>query len=259
MFNEQLIVSQWISDMYDQTINDIDDVEFLLTTIGSDPKKILEVACGSGRILIPLAKAGHKVHGIDFDEYILKKIKPKSQGMKNITWAKSDAINDTWSNNYEVVVLAANLLFNIISDLEYEKAQQSLIQKASNALVRGGHIYIDYGYTLYPEQWFGNSETENVIWEGTDSEGNFGRMSLLNSSFDIATGINKFTRKFELMLVNGETIKQEIPSLKHFATLEQIHTWLDSAGFKIKEEYGDYSRNPIGEKTSRAIIWAEKI
>ena len=41
----------------------------------------------------------------EIDEYILKKIKPKSQGMKNITWAKSDAINDTWSNSWLITSL----------------------------------------------------------------------------------------------------------------------------------------------------------
>lgn len=31
-------------------------------------KNILEVACGGGRILVPLAQAGYKMTGFDFDE-----------------------------------------------------------------------------------------------------------------------------------------------------------------------------------------------
>lgn len=98
-----------------------------------------------------------------------------------------------------------------------------------------------------------------MIWEGKDSDGNAGRMILLNGTFDKESGINRFVRRFELKLADGEVIVEDIPSLKHFATLEQIHSWLSSAGFIVKEVYGDYNYNPIDEKTNRAIIWAKKI
>ena len=62
-----------------------------------------------------------------------------------------------------------------------------------------------------------------------------------------------------LLLSDGTEIRQDIPSTKHFATLEQIHQWLEDAGFIVEEEYGDYRRNPIRETTNRAIIWAKKM
>ena len=257
LYNEETIISKWISDMYDMDQTDISDVEFALSIIGEKPKRVLEVACGSGRILVPLAKAGHSVTGLDFDEYMLDKISARAKGMKNITWQKSDVIKEDWGKGYDVVMLAANFLFNIIADIDYAKAQMLVIQKSSNALVSDGHIYIDYGYTLHPENWFGNAN-ENVVWQGTDSNGNTGKMTLLNSSFDSKTGLNKFVRRFELLLSDGSEIKQDIPSTKHFATLEQIHKWLEVAGFIVEEEYGDYSRSPISEMTNRAIIWARK-
>jgi len=37
----------------------LDHIEFLLSVVGPTPKRILEVCCGSGRILVPLANAGH--------------------------------------------------------------------------------------------------------------------------------------------------------------------------------------------------------
>ena len=243
--------------MYDYDQTDINDVEFALWIIGENPKNVLEIACGSGRILVPLAKAGHFVTGLDFDEYMLSKISAKSKEMQNITWKKSDVIKDDWGNGYDVVMLAANFLFNIIADIDYDKAQALVIQKSADALVSGGHIYIDYGYTLHPENWFGNGG-ENVVWQGTDSNGNIGKMTLLDSSFDSKTGLYKFTRRFKLLLSDGTEIKQDIPSIKHFATLEQIHKWLEVSGFVVEEEYGDYNRNPISETTSRAIIWARK-
>lgn len=85
---------------------------------------------------------------------------------------------------------------------------------------------------------------------GTDSEGNTGRMILFNSTFDKERSISRFIRRFELTLADGSEIKEDIPSLKHFAALEQVHTWLSSNGFIVVEEYGDYDRSPISEGKS---------
>lgn len=122
----------------------------------------------------------------------------------------------------------------------------------------GGSLYIDYGYTMHPEEWF-THPGENLVWQGTDSDGTTGRMVLLNSTFDGERNITQFTRRFELTLADGSMIKEDILSSKHFATLEQIHGWLSANGFVLQEEYGGYSRNPISEGTSRAVIWAKKI
>lgn len=103
-----------------------------------------------------------------------------------------------------------------------------------------------------------NQSCEQVVWQGIDSDGNVGRMVLLNSTYDKESGINKFIRSFKLKLADGSEIKEDISSLKHFATLEEIHSWLSSAGFIVEKEYGDYNCNPISESTSRAIIWAKK-
>ncbi|MGE5613103.1 MAG: class I SAM-dependent methyltransferase [Bacillota bacterium] len=257
MFGEQSIISKWIADMYDHNETGTDDVEFLLSVIGQAPKRVLEIGCGSGRILVPMAIAGHIVTGLDFDEFMLNKLLQKAKGMNNIIWRKADVIQDAWGNGFDVVVIAGNFLFNIVSEMEYKEAQRLLVQKAADALISGGRVYIDCGYTMYPEKWFSDSG-ENMIWEGTDDEGNTGRMVLLESSYDKDSRIYRFTRRFELVLADGNVINQDIPCLKHFASLEQIHEWLDSAGFVIENEYGDYKRNPIGENTNRAIIWAKK-
>ena len=251
------VIAKWNADMYDQNETGTRDVEFALSVIGGTPRNILEIACGSGRFLVPLARAGHIVTGLDFDEYMLEKICQKAAGLSNIAWRRADAVKDGWGSGFDVVMLAGNLLFNLISDMDYEKAQELLIRKAADALKPGGSVYIDYSYTMHPEAWF-DDPGEVLIWEGADSGGNTGRMLLLGSSFDRESGMTYFTRRFELTLADGSEIKEDIPQSKHFATLEQIHSWLSASGFTIEEEYGGYSREPVSESTDRAIIWARK-
>ena len=255
MFNEKPIISKWVADMYDQKVTETNDVEFLLSVIGQESKKILEVCCGSGRILVPLARAGHDVTGFDTDEFMLSKIP------ENIQWRKADAVHDNWGTGFDVVVLAGNILYNIVSDMDYAKAQELFIRKAAAALAPGGHVYIDYnpgGSKLTRLEESHESSGEWVVWEGTDSDGNFGRMILLGGSYDAVTQLDSFTRRFELTLKNSEKITQDIPCVKHFAPLDQLHGWLRDAGFIIEQEYSDYNRNPIDENSSRVIIYARK-
>lgn len=258
MYNEKDIIAKWNSEMYDCNETDIDDVEFALSVIGMEPKRILEIACGSGRFTIPMANAGHDVTGLDFDAHMLNRLSAKASNAQNIHWHKSDVINDEWESGFDIVLLAANLLSNIVSAMDYAQAQELLIQKSATSLVSGGHVLIDYAYTFYPEKWFHNPNP-NIVWQGTDSQGNFGKMILLNNIYDKETGIAKCTRRFEMTLADGSNLIQEIPTVKHFAALEQVHEWLTHTGFVIENEWGDYHGNPISEHTTRAIIWARRL
>ena len=77
MYNEKDIIAKWNSEKYDCNEVEMDDVEFALSIIRKVPQKILEIACGSGRFLVPMAKAGHKVVGLDFDKHMLNRIEAK--------------------------------------------------------------------------------------------------------------------------------------------------------------------------------------
>ena len=255
VLNEEKIIADWSADMYEMDETETEDVEFMLACLGSTPKRILEIACGSGRILVPLAKAGHTVVGLDMDEAMLRKIPAKAEGMSNITWRTGDAIADDWGIGYDVVVIAGNFLMNIVSEEGPEQAQKILLEKAKLALKPGGMLYIDYNHTFYPKQWYVHPG-ERVIWEGTDSAGTAGRMLLCDSTYDAATGLIRSTRRYELETAAGEKIQKEMPSVKHYVSLEQIYIWLSEGGFRIEKEYGDYAGNPIGETTGRAIICA---
>lgn len=258
MYSEDEIISMWAADMYDLNETDVTDVDFALSVIGKPSKRILEIACGSGRYLLPLAKSGHKVTGLDFDEFMLKKLEAKLESRENIEWRKADVIRDEWGDGFDVVLLAANFLFNIVSDMKSEKAQELLVKKSAGSLLSGGHLFIDYGYTLYPEKWY-DTPDPIIVWEGTDCLGNIGKMSLLNNRFDKSSGMCGFIRRYEITLGNGQSIVRDIPAQKHFVSLGQIQEWLLNAGFVMEGVWGDYERNPIGEDTDRAIIWARKI
>ena len=261
MFSEKPIFSKWVADIYDQKVTETKDVDFLLSVIGQTPKKILEIACGSGRILVPLARAGHDVTGLDADEFMLAKIPAKTEGMDNIAWRAADAVQDDWGTGYDVIVLAANIFNNIVSGMDYAESQELFIRKAAAALTPGGYVYIEYqpgGHRITQLEPSSKWVNDSVIWEGADSDGNYGKMTLLAGEYDANVRLDKFIRRFELTLSDGETVTQDIPCVKHFVPLEQLHGWLADAGFVIEREYGDFNRSPVTNDSRGVVIYARK-
>lgn len=252
------IINKWFSDLYDQEETQIEDVNFLFSVIGKNEKNILEVCCGSGRILVPLAKAGHSVTGFDMDENMLAHISSKAKELTNIRFSKADAIASSWGENFDIVVLAGNILINIVSDINYKEAQKLFIKKAYDSLKTNGHVYIDFNCFSNPQKSFINPN-ERTIFEGTDSFGNYGKSSIYDSKYEERTQITTFKRKIEITTKAGERIVKESDCVKHIPTLAQVREWLEETGFKIIQEYGDYKGEPISETSNRAIIWAEKI
>ena len=58
---------------YDETYKSYTaDLEFIEAHLGESTQSIIELACGTGRLAIPLAKQGHLVYGVDIDAGMLK-------------------------------------------------------------------------------------------------------------------------------------------------------------------------------------------
>ena len=71
----------FVAEFYDFTpmYSERADLEFYLEFCRSADGKILELGCGTGRILIPAAAAGCQIDGLDASEYMLAKCRENLQ------------------------------------------------------------------------------------------------------------------------------------------------------------------------------------
>lgn len=251
--------NHWYAYIYEQQVIQADEVEFILDTVGNTPKCILEVACGGGRILEPLAKAGHLVTGFDADKAMLERCRMKIKPYRNASCHHADAVTDDWGNDFDVIVLASNILLNIVSDIDYSQAQALLIKKASEALKTGGHLYLDLECYNRPAE-SSDYKREWVCFEGIDDRGTYGKYIVVSGDYTDDTRIDRSSRRYEITPICGKTEIFEEPSVKHFPTLSQVHTWLFDVGFVIEHEYGGYECQAVNEAIigNRVIIWARK-
>lgn len=250
-------MNAWYAYIFEKQVIDVEDVELMKELIGHQPKKILEVACGGGRILSQLAKVGHEMIGFDYDEAMLAWCQKKIENFHNATCFQKDALKSDWGDGYDVVILAGNLLLNLITNDAYVASQELLIKKASKALKAGGYLYLDFDcYDRDETDYVPNQE--RIIFEGQDTAGTKGKYIAISGTYDAAKKIEVSSRRYEITDLQGHTETHTLEVKKYFPSLEEVLGWLEHEGFDVVNLYGDFNKSPISSDSYKAIIWAKK-
>lgn len=262
--DRNFIVKHWYASVYEQLENQTCDVKFLLQVLSeaqNTNQVILEVCCGGGRICIPIAQAGYRVVGFDIDEHMLLRCYGQMKNLSKISCYCADAVTSDWGMDYDVVVMAGNIMINIESEMNYAQAQEIFIFRAAKALRSGGHLYLDFDLHYNPEAVFNNLK-ESSYFVGTDDLGTSGRTVSYGSVYNPVTQLCSGSNHVEITTNNGEQIIISEPWLMHVPTQAQVYCWLKNAGFSIERTYKNYTdeplSEPIDESTHRATIWARK-
>ncbi len=80
------------------------------------PDSILELGCGTGRILIPLLEKGYRIYGIDKDLYMLSFLlsRLKTENFKRAAIFKADITNFRLARKFSLILLPCNTYSELI-------------------------------------------------------------------------------------------------------------------------------------------------
>jgi SAM-dependent methyltransferase len=113
-------------------------VDFLAELAGDGPA--LELGIGTGRIALPLARRGIRVHGIDLSEAMLARLRAKP-GAEQIGLTVGDFATTSVEERFSV----AYLVFNTIMNLTTQDEQVASFQNVAGHLMPGGSFVIEVG------------------------------------------------------------------------------------------------------------------
>jgi SAM-dependent methyltransferase len=113
-------------------------VDFLVERAGDG--RALELGIGTGRIALPLAGCGVRVHGIDLSEAMVARLRAKPGADKiDVT------IGDFSTTKVEGTFAVAYLVYNTIQNLTTQEAQVACFQNVAAHLEPGGCFVIEVG------------------------------------------------------------------------------------------------------------------
>jgi SAM-dependent methyltransferase len=134
-----------VAERYDETSADMFDpakvapvVEFLAELASDGPA--LELGIGTGRIALPLAQRGIRVHGIDLSDAMVARLRAKP-GADQIDVTIGDFATTKVEGRFPV----AYLVFNTIMNLTSQDEQVACFQNVAAHLQPGGCFVIEVG------------------------------------------------------------------------------------------------------------------
>jgi SAM-dependent methyltransferase len=248
-----------LAELYDRSESYLDDLELIRRLIADlGALNILEPFSGTGRVLIPLAKDGHTVTGIEIapsmnERAAVQVMDVPDEVARRIHLRLQDVMQAKWGRGYDLVVLTCNCFYELPS----AEMQEECIRMASESLKKGGHVYVDNNNYMggWDDGPFGK---ELTILSGEDIDGTYGRSSMQHVSFDKRNNVLTIRRKWYVRGPNGEESEREYVTLKHPVTGAEVESWLNAHNFEILQKFGDRKGGPYTDQSDRAIFWARK-
>jgi len=248
--NKEVNLFRVAAGLYDLDQRNItkDDISFYLEYASKLPGNILELACGTGRVTIPLANEGYNICGIDLSKEMLDQLKVKMENLQEevkqrIHITQADMTNFELGRVFSLIIIPFRSFQLLIS----EEQQKACLHTVHRHLSEEGYFIINVfkPYAQLDKSWI---QPEILDWETVDPiTSNKVRRTHIRREIDLENQI--IYPELIYYVTDQDGIEEKIVeplALKYYYE-EQIRNLLQSNGFKIVEEMGYYDRRQISE------------
>ena len=251
-----------IADLYDYVVpyRARQDIDFFVETARTSGGPVLEVGSGTGRVLIPIARAEVEITGLDLSPNMLqvcqRRLGEEPQAVRSrVTLKHGDMRDFDLGRSFNLVILP----FRPFQHLTTVDDQLSCLASIRRHLVDGGQLVLD----LF-NPWLEALVQDNVGREVGD-EPEFttpdGRRVVRRHKFvarDYANQINQLELIYYVKHPDGreEQLVHAFP-MRYLFRFEAEHL-LVRCGFAVESVYADFDKTPYGSKYPGELIFVAK-
>jgi ubiquinone/menaquinone biosynthesis C-methylase UbiE len=229
------------------------DVAFWQRLAAAQDGTVLELGCGTGRIAVPVARAGARIVGIDRSEEMLARARKRIMRARlgrRLALVRGDIRDLPFTTRTKFsAVLAA---YGMLQSLTRERDLKRTLTSVARVLRRGGVFAIDVVPDL--PKW---DEYRNRI----SLSGRHGRNSTLTLvetvRQDRAKRLTIFDQEYRERRGNERRVHRFSLTFRTL-TVPQMRRRLERAGFRILAVLGDYQGGPWDPRADVWIILAAK-
>ncbi len=231
-----------------------EDIDMYLNYAGLSAGTILELACGSGRLLLPLAEAGYEMTGVDSSAQMLGLAEQRLQQagmMSHCTLVQQDMCDLRLKQQFHMAFVALGSFAHLVT----RKQQQQALRGIRDALVKGGQFILDISNAdaRYMENLSGQVLHQGT-WQREDGAFVSHFVSPASSNRQHLLELTHFYDVHEQGGVMRRTISKTQLYLFERGEMELL---LEQAGFAVKEVYGDFHLGSFEMNSPRMIFLTE--
>lgn len=230
------------------------DIPFLLELLGECRGPVLECACGTGRVLIPIAERGFEVFGIDSNEHMLGILREKVSGLpeetrKRIAFTKADIRDFRLGRKFNACLIAFNSLFHLQTDSDVRRFFRSV----NRNMEKGGTFIIDV-FEFNPDHPHGNFVLQTRLKDRRRTISKYAKTEFRGNQINDC--------EFKIVVDGGG--KERVIRRKfklHYLLHDQLWKLLNAEGFDVVKVYGNYGSEPYDTniRNEKMIFVSKKI
>ncbi|MBC7854274.1 MAG: class I SAM-dependent methyltransferase [Pirellulaceae bacterium] len=214
---------------------------------------VLDIACGTGRILLPCLQAGVDIEGLDLFEPMLTTLRAKGAAL-GLTprLHQADMSDFSLSRRFGLIMIPFNAFIHNMT----QESQIRCLQLCREHLLPGGNLTFD---TFFPALEFVSTSPGTRVLEGELPHPQTGLpMRMYDTrTIDRVGQLFNSLNEIELLAADGsvQTVHRSEISSRYFYKHE-MELLLRIAGFARWEIYGDFDRRPLTTETDAMIVTA---
>lgn len=217
---------------------------------------ILELCCGTGRIMLPLLAAGMNVHGVDMQSNLIDFARRKISraGLSGqATFHVSDAVRFSSDHRFDYCLIGYNSLVHIIGD----EPKKALMETIHRHLRPGGYLSIHiYNHPL--SLLFKPPRDYRFTVTLSDGPGRKWIFSNIKKSYHHRTRLLLVRQKWRLLEHNRIRFFRRFPYQVQIIFPEELKKILKESGFNIIEFFGDFHGSPFHKHAYSMVVTARR-
>lgn len=237
-----------VADLYDEYVDYKEDICFWVKEAQKD-KEVLELTAGTGRVTLPLARAGVKVTAVDASRDMLKVLRDKAraEGL-SVTVRRADIRKFDLHRRFPLVIIP----FNSIAEIVDGQDRKAVLAGAKRHLKRSGRLILT-AHNFH----FSRASLVSKIPRKEHLDPRTGRKVIFwgDSRVDPSTHTGVSHQHYQQYDASGKRLGARLfENRYHVFDREELERLIESAGFRVAHVYGDYSYSPL-EAASPFMIY----
>jgi SAM-dependent methyltransferase len=238
------------------------DVPLYLELAEKAGGKVLEIACGSGRLMLPLGRAGNTVLGVDASPHMLAIARdklahePEARQRMHLLQADMRDFDATQHAPFDLAICAVKSFAYLT-----ERADQlHTLQRIAAHLRRNGWLAIDF---MHPRPaWLAapvGSIRDDLLQHSTEHGFTLSRVESVVST-DLDRQVRVIRSAYEVIDNHGAVVAKRFVEWPYRYTFRfEAEHLLERAGFAIDALYGGYAREAFTSDSATMLFLARRV